>query len=56
MTMRNGRCHWSRALYQILVCLLMQKRPLFVKRIRLDYWANNFIRVVKRYFFVRCTS
>ena len=34
MTMRNGRCHWSRALYQILVCLLMQKRHLFVKRIR----------------------
>ena len=28
MTMHHCRCHWSRALYQVLVRMLMQKRPL----------------------------
>ena len=28
MTMHHCRCHWSRALYQVLVRTLMQKRPL----------------------------
>ena len=30
MTMRHSRCHWSHALYQVLVSMLMQKIPLFV--------------------------
>ena len=30
MTMHHGRYYWSRALYQVLVRILMQKRPLFV--------------------------
>ena len=29
MTMHHSRCHWSRALYQVLVLMLMQKRTLF---------------------------
>ena len=29
MTMHHGRCDWSHALYQVLVHMLMQKRPLF---------------------------
>ena len=28
MTMHRGRCHWTCALYQVLVRMLMQKRPL----------------------------
>ena len=28
MTMHHCRCHWSPALYHILVCMLMQKRLL----------------------------
>ena len=28
MTMHQGRCHWTCALYQVLVRMLMQKRPL----------------------------
>ena len=28
MTLHHCRCHWSRALYQVLVRMLMQKRPL----------------------------
>ena len=27
-TMHHCRCHWLRAPYQVLVCMLMQKRPL----------------------------
>ena len=30
MTMHHGPCHWSCALYQIMVRMLMQKRPLFI--------------------------
>ena len=26
MTMHHGRCHWSRAVYQVLVRMLMQKK------------------------------
>ena len=29
MTMHHGRYDWSHALYQVLVRMLMQKRPLF---------------------------
>ena len=29
MTMHHGCCDWSHALYQVLVRMLMQKRPLF---------------------------
>ena len=28
MTMHHGRCHWPRALYQVLMRMLVQKRPL----------------------------
>ena len=28
MTMQHGRCHWTCALYQVVVRMLMQKRPL----------------------------
>ena len=29
MTMHHSRCHWSRALYQVLMRMLMPKKPLF---------------------------
>ena len=32
MTMRRGRYHWSRALYQVLVRMLMQKKTPVIKR------------------------
>ena len=31
MTMHHGRCHWSRPNYQVLMRMLMQKRPLLAK-------------------------
>ena len=30
MTMHHCRCHWPRALYQVSVRMLMQKRPLLI--------------------------
>ena len=30
MTMHHCRCHWPRALYQVFVRTLMQKRPLLI--------------------------
>ena len=40
MAMHHGRCHWTCALYQILVRMLMQKRPLFINFVVLKTWAR----------------
>ena len=34
MTMHHGCCHWSHVVYQVLVGMLMQKRPLLSKSVK----------------------